>query len=195
MIVKMLKSTMFLAVLAMAGCATTSHSGRSAYQEYIEKRPAAGYVKTDDAKVDEIGAETAVLYGSVVKLLDDYVAATEGNRTYQAFVNDTNGMSLDEMETFYKGLSQEDQSQIDAAQEMDGLRALIKVADMLVQADRLGKAANHCSSAFSGFDATTVTKVKSVKNMVAQANYSLKTLTFLKQQHDIMVRLKEHKGR
>lgn len=189
------KTVIGLAAAALiTGCASSGNN-KSAFLEYQEKRPVAEFVTTENPKVDEVGKNMAELYGTTTSLLDGYIAATEGHRSYVAFLNDTQGMSSEQSLEYYNSLSNDIQKEISAALELEGVNGLSNAAELLIKARELQKATADCSSAFTGFDIAAMKKAKSVKNMGNQASYTIKTLTFLKQQYDTVSRLKTAQGR
>jgi hypothetical protein len=196
----MSRSIVRLVVLAVAavfvtGAVAAKEKREDVFAEYKENRPAAAYEATGNADVDKVGRDVAALYGSTTKILDDYVAAVEGHPTYVKFTNEMAGKTEEETTKCFDGLTPEQQADIRAVQALDGFKALEKVAPMVPPAEELSKSAAGCSGAFKGFDPTALKKVKSAKNMVNQANYTVKTLKFLAQQYATNQRLKKYEGK
>lgn len=94
-----MKKTMMMGVAAVvlamigAGCATSGTHGEVAenykkFQEAAAARPPA-FVATGERALDEVGILSAEVYASTIKYLDEYIRATENNRYYIGFMNDS----------------------------------------------------------------------------------------------------------
>ena len=95
----MMKKTMlvgmaaFIVAVICAGCATSGTHGEVAenyekFKEAVAARPPA-FVATGEKALDDVGILSAQIYGSTIKYLDEYIKATENNRYYIGFMNDS----------------------------------------------------------------------------------------------------------
>ncbi len=192
-------------MLILTGCSGASDdSSRRAkekskadvFAEYKGKRPEAEYKPVNEPKIDDVGKNMASLYGQTVVLLDDYIAATEGNRTYVAFTNDTVDMNSEEKNSYFKNLTAQQQNEISAVQDMDGFKNLIRTADLLLTTKSTSKSVAGLSNIkASGLGLDAIKQGKAIKHISSQSEYTLKTLYFLTQQYSTVQNLKSNSGR
>lgn len=79
--------------MLVTGCASSGTHGEVAekYEEFkvaVAQRPPA-FVRTGERALDDVGILSAEVYDSTIKYLDEYVKATENNRYYIGFMNDS----------------------------------------------------------------------------------------------------------
>ena len=85
--------TAFFVAVVGTGCATSGTHGEVAenyekFKEAAAARPPA-FVATGERALDDVGILSAQIYGSTIKYLDEYVRASENNRYYIGFMNDS----------------------------------------------------------------------------------------------------------
>lgn len=191
------------AVIGMffAGCATNKEV-EDQYKTFKENRPTAGYVKTGDANVDQLGKTVAGVYKETTKYLDEYYSATEGHRDYVMFENRVEGLKKEGKTYKEAGLiakneaiaaekkeggpkkgepdvwtkivkAQKAQEQLNPSKKLKTLLPLsIEIAKLIPQAAGL-------ANSFSGFDMNTFKKLNATKKILEQANYTNDALSFI----------------
>ena len=195
-----------------AGCATTS-TVENEYAQFRENRPPAGYIKTGDRAVDQLGKSVAGVYKTTAKLLDEYYDETEGHRDYNMFMNrvielEKQGKTPKESELIAKkeaieaekkdggpkkgepdvltklARAQKAQENLKPANKLKTILPLsVEIAKLIPQATKL-------TNSFSGFDMNTLKKLNASKKILEQANYTKDALYFLTRRYQKVEALK-----
>ena len=185
--------TMLFIASLFVGC--QSSSNRDAYQEFKDDKPKAEFAVTGDVEIDKLGHDTASFYKEVTGYLDKYMAATEGNRTYVAFMNDTVDMNKEETDKYFKTLKPAQQKEILDVKNVKGFNSLKNMGALAAKGTKLYESSKDAGDNFTGFDPAILKKAQSAKNIASQVEYSLKATTFLYRQYMIVNRLNSNQGR
>lgn len=181
----------------------SSDKGSSKYDDFKEERPEVAYVGSGNNNIDEVGKEVASIYGKTNVMLDDYMKGTEAHRTYVSFVNDVADMTPKEEKEYYDKLPKEKKDEINAVVKLKSVSNLSHAGDYLGSATKLSLAVakvaleqkNKATSNPFGAATGALGAAKSLKNMGTQIHWSVKALTFMKHQYDIVERAKNYTGR
>lgn len=197
-------------LLTVAGCASTSGENTRSridreYEKFMTERPATVIVDTGDQSVDSVATATANIYGATIKFLDEYVAATNNHRPYLGFVNEVKARMeddknltgesaiaavLDEVKKLDAEKPQEEQEYfriVEGSKAVEALKPankLIELAQLTIETDKVLGQINGLSKSFKGFDPAIQTKIKSVKNIKEQAEFTSKAIKFLQYRYE-----------
>ncbi len=190
-----------IAMLA-AGCVSSDKRSEwdAQYERFRTQRPAAVAVESGDANLDAVAAVTAKVYGATVKYLDEYVTANNDNRPYIAYTyeveellrNNKDMTKEQASEAVLAEAKKRDEGKPESEREYPRIIAghkavmalkpenkLAELAPILVEAASNVDKAIALKDSFSGFDANTIMKAKTVANVVDQAQFTLDALRFL----------------
>lgn len=189
--------------MIISGCASTASSRSEAdalYEKFMNERPEAVFVNTGDESLDATAAASAKIYGAVIKLLDEYIAATNNHRPYLGFVNEVKARMdadknlaeekviaavLEEAKKHDEGKPLEKQEYpliIEGHKAVTALQPankLVELAQLAVETDEILERARGLSKSLKGFTPDIMEKAKSTKNIVKQAEFTAKAIDFL----------------
>ncbi|MEQ8819133.1 MAG: hypothetical protein RLY93_02735 [Sumerlaeia bacterium] len=200
-------SMVFVFLVCCCSCATISATGgkdksySDAFEKYRADRPKPNYHPVGVEDLDKTGASVAVFYDEVLTAFDEYDAAIGANRTYVAFQNDTQGMTEGEQDAYFNSLTPEQQTDIEAVANNENVMSRLLAASLKIDVAReyMEEASSAMAASRSGlgveslFNAPTITKA--ARNVVDQADYSVRTVQFMKQNHDRNKRFMEYQAR
>ena len=202
-----------IVTLLISACSMLNGSSdaRQGYDDFKANRPEVTYEACPDESINEVAKEAATLYGQTITLLDDYMACTEGNRTYMAFNNDIaakeqeKGEELTEQERqdFFNTLTPEQQQEILSVKKLEGFNNLKRASEFLTTALALSaKSATMAQQQINKFQANpfgagadVIAAKGTATTMLDQAKFSVEALQFMVKQYTYVQRLKSHSGR
>ena len=194
------------------GCASlgSKSDSRQAYEKFQKERPDVAYVQTGDQALDKTASLSANIYGTTVKYLNEYIAASENNRAYIGFTNEVNyeiqdnkKSATDAIQATLENIKKSDveaktNNYNDVIVAMNALNALkpenklAELAPLGTQAVEVAASASKLKNSFTSFDTTVLTKLQSAKNILNQANYTVDALSFLQRQYSIVQETKSY---
>lgn len=195
------------ATMFVAGCVSGDKRSEwdAQYERFRTERPAAVAVNSGDANLDAVSATTAKLYGATVKYLDEYVTANNENRPYIGYtyevedlVRNNKGMTeAQASEIVLAEAKKRDEGKPESEQEYPRIIAghkavmalkpenkLAELAPLIAEAASNVDKAIALKDSFKGFDANTLMKVKSVMNVIDQAQFTSEALAFLRYRYE-----------
>lgn len=168
-----------VAGIVITGCASTSNPMTEAIDD--SKDIKMEFVKTGDTKVDKCGASMAVLYGQTATILKEYIEMTEANPKYSDALDKVRDAESKDVKP---ELTPEEQAAVAAVKNNPFWKKVMpKVPSLLASGKTLSEDASGMTDAFSGFDATTLEKIASVKNMAAQGAMTVGFLGLLTEEY------------
>lgn len=191
-----------LALVGLVGCMSARDKITEEYNRIVSLPPAVPVVCGCDRAIDDLGAAVCDIRNFAQGKLALYVKATENHRDYVGFMNDVallvkeEGMSTEDAVQKQKAdILKEDAARPEAEKvwprvvegvvAMEALKpemVLKEIAVMVAKNANLIASASNLSNSFKGFDATTLTKLRAVKDISAQATEAAECLAFLTEQ-------------
>ena len=163
------------AIIVTAACSSTSSNPMVDIMDDA-KDVESGFVVTGDVKVDTCGNDVAQFYGMTKKILDDYTEFTKSNTSYLDAVQ----LLADAKESATAApLNEMHIAALNSLKKAPLWQDIEKADALSKKAEKISKSASALSGAFRGLDAATLKKIKSVKNMCAQAKLSSEFLAQL----------------